>query len=140
MPSVLAWWLIPLGLTMIALGWALFRARPRKPLEIDEAIAVRNRVREALERPMPGQPARRLTVPEPVPVVENPPPLFPDEISTSRDLEFTAAIPVLSVGGEDRAEGEGTAAADAASPADGSPTEAPADGSAPAAGASGDAS
>lgn len=127
MPPVLAWWLIPLGLTMIALGWALFRARPRRPLEIDEAIAVRNRVREALERPMPGQPARRLTTPEPVPVVEDLPALFPDEASHATELEFTAAIPVVVAGGPEvtsagEPEGDGQSAAAADSPATDEPT------------------
>jgi hypothetical protein len=126
MPSVLAWWLIPLGLTMVALGWALFRARPRKPLEIDEAIEVRNRVREALERPMPGQPARRLTPPPAVPVVENPPPLFPDGVEPTSDLDFTGALPVIEVAASGDMSGIDTVS-DAGSATDAAVDEATAD-------------
>ncbi len=51
--STLAWWLIPLGATLLAIGWAAFRSRPRKPAPVQDAMEGLRRFGDAMERPLP---------------------------------------------------------------------------------------
>ena len=51
--SALAWWLIPLGATLIALAWVGWRNRTRPPADAHHAMADMARFREAMERPNP---------------------------------------------------------------------------------------
>ena len=52
--SVLLWWLIPIGITVLAVLWATLRARPAKPAEGHDGMASLRRFQEAMERPLPA--------------------------------------------------------------------------------------
>lgn len=52
--STLAWWLIPLGATLLSIGWAALRSRPRKPAPARDAMEGLRRFGDAVERPMPS--------------------------------------------------------------------------------------
>jgi hypothetical protein len=47
------WWLIPIGATVLAVAWAMFRARPEKPTEAIEGMESLRRMQAAIERPLP---------------------------------------------------------------------------------------
>ncbi len=51
--SALAWWLIPLAATVLALLWAAWRSRPRRPADAHVAMEDRARFKQAMERPLP---------------------------------------------------------------------------------------
>lgn len=51
--SALMWWLIPIGATVLAVAWAMFRARPEKPTEAIEGMEHLRRMQAAIERPLP---------------------------------------------------------------------------------------
>lgn len=51
--STLAWWLIPVGATLLAIGWAAFHSRPRKPAPAKDAMEGLRRFGDAMERPLP---------------------------------------------------------------------------------------
>lgn len=51
--SALAWWLIPLGATLLALVWAAMRSRPRRAVDPHSSIADMDRFRAAMGRPLP---------------------------------------------------------------------------------------
>jgi hypothetical protein len=51
--SALAWWLIPIGATILAILWATLRARPAKPTEGQDGMAGLRRFQDAMERPLP---------------------------------------------------------------------------------------
>lgn len=53
--STLLWWLIPIGATVLAVLWAMLRARPDKPMEGHDGMASLDRFRDAMQRPMPGE-------------------------------------------------------------------------------------
>lgn len=56
--SALLWWLIPIGATLIALGWAALRSRPRRTVDTHESVTGMMRFTEAMRRPLPeGAPA-----------------------------------------------------------------------------------
>lgn len=57
--SPLAWWLIPLGATLLAVVWVSWRSRPRRPAEAEDAIATRQKFKAAMERPLPSGASRR---------------------------------------------------------------------------------
>lgn len=57
--SALAWWLIPIGATILAILWAMFRARPEKPAEAHAGMAGLRRLADAMERPMPSDQIRQ---------------------------------------------------------------------------------
>lgn len=59
--SALAWWLIPLAATVLALVWAAWRSRPRRPADAHVAMEDMARFKQAMERPMPASPPRRET-------------------------------------------------------------------------------
>ena len=51
---MLLWWLIPIGITVLAVGWAAYRGRPRKPAEGHAGMASLRRFQDAMERPLPN--------------------------------------------------------------------------------------
>ena len=57
MVSVLLWWLIPIGITVLAVLWAALRARPARPAAGHDGMAGLRRFQDAMERPLP-QPDR----------------------------------------------------------------------------------
>lgn len=56
--GAMAWWLIPIGATALALAWAALRTRPTREPDPHEAMADQARFREAMERPLPRLEAR----------------------------------------------------------------------------------
>ena len=55
--SALMWWLIPLFATFLAVGYAMYRGRPERPMEGQEGMQTLRAIQEAMDRPMPsGQP------------------------------------------------------------------------------------
>lgn len=51
--SALLWWLIPVGATILAVAWAMYRARPERPTEAIEGMEHLRRMQMAMERPLP---------------------------------------------------------------------------------------
>jgi hypothetical protein len=51
--SALAWWLIPIGATVLAVAFVMVRSRPEKPVDPADGMARLERMREAMERPLP---------------------------------------------------------------------------------------
>lgn len=52
--SALAWWLIPLGATVLAVLFVMLRSRPAKPTTAEDSMQRLRRMQEAMERPMPS--------------------------------------------------------------------------------------
>lgn len=52
--SALAWWLIPLGATVLAVLFVMLRSRPAKPTTAEDAMERLRRMQEAMDRPMPS--------------------------------------------------------------------------------------
>lgn len=50
--QALAWWLIPIVATVLAVVWLSFRARPRPPVDAHDSMEERERFRAAMERPL----------------------------------------------------------------------------------------
>jgi hypothetical protein len=48
--SALAWWLIPITATLLAIVWVTWINRPRKPADPHDTLAEHRRFRDALER------------------------------------------------------------------------------------------
>jgi len=65
--SALAWWLLPIAATLIAIAYATWRGRPGPPEDTHDAMEARERFRRAIEggtapvvrRPAPAPPAAR---------------------------------------------------------------------------------
>ena len=76
--SALAWWLIPIGATVLAVLFVMMRSRPSKPTTAQDAMDNLKRMQEAMERPLP--PNERPVEEEPArdPWSRTPPPA-PDE-------------------------------------------------------------
>jgi len=53
--SALMWWLIPLGATFLAVGYAMYRGRPERPMEGQEGMQTLRAFQEAMNRPMPPE-------------------------------------------------------------------------------------
>jgi hypothetical protein len=53
--SALAWWLIPLVATVLAVAFVALRSRPAKPTTPDDGMDRMRRMQQAMERPMPGE-------------------------------------------------------------------------------------
>ena len=53
--SALAWWLIPIVATVLAITWAAWRARPERPTEAHDGMESLKRMQSAMERPLPTQ-------------------------------------------------------------------------------------
>ena len=51
--SALAWWLIPIGATVLADLFVMLRSRPSKPTSAEDAMTSLRRMQEAMERPLP---------------------------------------------------------------------------------------
>ena len=52
--SALAWWLIPLVATVLAVLFVMLRSRPAKPTTTEDSMERLRRMQEAMERPMPS--------------------------------------------------------------------------------------
>ena len=52
--SALAWWLIPLVATVLAVAFVVLRSRPAKPSTADDGMDRMRRMQQAMERPLPG--------------------------------------------------------------------------------------
>jgi len=57
--SALLWWLIPVGATVLAVAWAMYRARPERPTEAIEGMEHLRRMQMAIQRPLPGDGQRK---------------------------------------------------------------------------------
>lgn len=51
--SALAWWLIPIVATVLAIAWAAWRARPERPTEAHDGMESLRRFQSAMEKPLP---------------------------------------------------------------------------------------
>ncbi len=51
--QALAWWLIPIGATVLAVLFVMFRSRPTKPATAADGMESLRRMQEAMERPLP---------------------------------------------------------------------------------------
>ncbi len=54
--SALMWWLIPIGATVLALGFVLLRSRPARPTTAEDSMQSLRRMQQAMERPLPSAP------------------------------------------------------------------------------------
>jgi len=52
--SALAWWLIPVVATVLAVLFVMLRSRPAKPTTAEDAMERLRRMQEAMDRPMPS--------------------------------------------------------------------------------------
>jgi hypothetical protein len=52
--SNLAWWLIPIGATVLAIVFVMLRSRPSKPTTPTDSMESLRRMQKAMERPLPG--------------------------------------------------------------------------------------
>lgn len=57
--GVLVWLAVPLGVTIVAIAWVNWAARPRGPIETHESLAQQERFRAALSSNVPVHPQRR---------------------------------------------------------------------------------
>ncbi len=48
--QALAWWLIPVTATLLAIAWVMWRNRPRRPADAHHTLAAHQKFTEALER------------------------------------------------------------------------------------------
>lgn len=64
--SALAWWLIPLVATILAVVFVALRSRPAKPTTAEDSMERLRRMQQAMERPMPteGEPPKPQPKPE----------------------------------------------------------------------------
>ena len=53
--SALMWWLIPLCATFLAVGYAMYRGRPDRPMDGQEGMQTLRAFQEAMNRPMPPE-------------------------------------------------------------------------------------
>lgn len=53
--SALAWWLIPIGATVLALIFVVLRTRTPKEAPTRDSMDNLRRMQEAMERPLPGE-------------------------------------------------------------------------------------
>ena len=51
--AAMAWWLIPITATLLAIVWVTWRARPRRPADPHESLAAHQRFTEAMSHPAP---------------------------------------------------------------------------------------
>jgi hypothetical protein len=49
--EAMAWWLIPIVATLLAVAWVTWRARPRRPADPHQSLAAHRRFTEALSPP-----------------------------------------------------------------------------------------
>ena len=65
--SALAWWLIPLVATVLAVLFVMLRSRPAKPTTAEDSMQRLRRMQEAMERPMPSSGNVRISDPTATP-------------------------------------------------------------------------
>lgn len=65
--SALAWWLIPLVATVLAVLFVMLRSRPAKPTTAEDSMERLRRMQEAMERPMPSSGNVRISDPTTTP-------------------------------------------------------------------------
>lgn len=65
--SALAWWLIPLVATVLAVLFVMLRSRPAKPTTAEDSMQRLRRMQEAMERPMPSSGNVRISDPAATP-------------------------------------------------------------------------
>jgi hypothetical protein len=65
--SALAWWLIPLVATVLAVLFVMLRSRPAKPTTAEDSMERLRRMQEAMERPMPSSGNVRISDPATTP-------------------------------------------------------------------------
>lgn len=53
--ATLAWWLIPIGATVLAVAFVMLRSRPSKPTTAEDSMETLRRMQQAMERPMPAR-------------------------------------------------------------------------------------
>ncbi|MCX8527355.1 MAG: hypothetical protein ORN20_04365 [Candidatus Nanopelagicales bacterium] len=51
--SALAWWLIPIGATIVAIVIVVVRNRPSRPIPTSEGLSSMRAMRRAIEKPLP---------------------------------------------------------------------------------------
>lgn len=61
--SALAWWLIPLVATVLAVAFVMLRSRPQKPTTAEDSMQRLRRMQEAMDRPMPASGNARIIDP-----------------------------------------------------------------------------
>ena len=61
--SALAWWLIPVGATVLAVLFVMLRSRPSKPSTAEDSMQRLKRMQEAMDRPMPSSGNTRVIQP-----------------------------------------------------------------------------
>lgn len=49
--SALAWWLIPIGATILAIAWVSWASRPKPPADVHDTLRSYERFRRALGAP-----------------------------------------------------------------------------------------
>lgn len=76
--SALAWWLIPLVATILAVLFVMLRSRPAKPTTAEDSMQRLRRMQEAMERPMPASGNVRISDPGATPDVVPGDPADPD--------------------------------------------------------------
>ncbi len=52
--SALAWWLVPIGATIVAIGWVSWASRPKPPADVHATLESYERFRRALGTPPPA--------------------------------------------------------------------------------------
>ncbi len=53
--QILAWLLFPIAVTVIAMAWAGWAGRPRRPLDEEDSAEAYDRFAAAVQKPHPGQ-------------------------------------------------------------------------------------
>ncbi|MDQ3274799.1 MAG: hypothetical protein M3Q39_07145 [Actinomycetota bacterium] len=53
--EILAWLLFPLAVTVIAMAWAGWAGRPRRPLDEEDSAEAYDRFAAAVQKPHPGR-------------------------------------------------------------------------------------
>lgn len=61
--SALAWWLIPVGATVLAVLFVMLRSRPAKPTTAEDSMVQLKRMQEAMDRPLPSSGNTRVIQP-----------------------------------------------------------------------------
>lgn len=57
--DILAWLLVPLAVTLVALAFVAWRSRPKGPADAHDGVAGMARFRDAMSKPLPERRARR---------------------------------------------------------------------------------
>lgn len=52
--ATLMWWLIPIGATVLAVGFVMLRGRPKKPIAARDSMENLKAMQQAMKRPLPS--------------------------------------------------------------------------------------